>query len=41
MLKAVLCDIDGTLLDSNAFHAEAWQRSLAQFGYPAELLKPS
>jgi HAD superfamily hydrolase (TIGR01509 family) len=32
-LKAVLCDLDGTLLDSNAFHAEAWQRSLAQFGY--------
>lgn len=36
MLKAVLCDIDGTLLDSNAFHAEAWQRSLAEFGYPAD-----
>jgi HAD superfamily hydrolase (TIGR01509 family) len=34
-LKAVLCDLDGTLLDSNAFHAEAWQRSLAEFGYPA------
>ena len=36
MLKAVLCDIDGTLLDSNAFHAEAWQRALAEFGYPAD-----
>ncbi len=36
MLKAVLCDLDGTLLDSNAFHAEAWQRSLAEFGYPAD-----
>ena len=34
-LKAVLCDLDGTLLDSNAFHAEAWQRSFAEFGYPA------
>ena len=36
MLKAVLCDLDGTLLDSNAFHAESWQRTLAHFGYPAE-----
>ena len=35
MLKAVLCDIDGTLLDSNAFHAESWQRTFAQFGFPA------
>jgi HAD superfamily hydrolase (TIGR01509 family) len=35
MLKAVLCDLDGTLLDSNAFHAEAWQRTLAKFGYQA------
>lgn len=34
-VKAVLCDLDGTLLDSNAFHAEAWQRSLAEFGYEA------
>ena len=32
MLKAVLCDLDGTLLDSNHFHAEAWQRSFAEFG---------
>lgn len=36
MLKAVLCDIDGTLLDSNALHAECWQRSFEHFGYPAE-----
>lgn len=36
MLKAVLCDIDGTLLDSNAFHAESWQRTFAQFGFSAE-----
>ena len=33
MIKAVLCDLDGTLLDTNAFHAEAWQKTLAQFGY--------
>jgi HAD superfamily hydrolase (TIGR01509 family) len=32
MLKAVLCDLDGTLLDSNHFHAEAWQRTFAEFG---------
>ncbi len=36
MLKAVLCDLDGTLLDSNAFHAESWQRTLAEFGYPTD-----
>jgi HAD superfamily hydrolase (TIGR01509 family) len=33
MLKAVLCDIDGTLVDSNALHAEAWVRAFAHFGY--------
>ena len=31
-VRAVLCDLDGTLLDSNAQHAEAWQRAFAQFG---------
>lgn len=33
MPKVVLCDLDGTLLDSNHFHAEAWQRTFAKFGY--------
>jgi HAD superfamily hydrolase (TIGR01509 family) len=33
MLKAVLCDIDGTLVDSNTLHAEAWMRAFARFGY--------
>lgn len=33
MLKAVLCDIDGTLVDSNAQHAEAWVRAFAHFGF--------
>ncbi|HEY6990250.1 MAG TPA: HAD family hydrolase [Bryobacteraceae bacterium] len=33
MLKAVLCDIDGTLVDSNVLHAEAWVRAFAHFGY--------
>jgi HAD superfamily hydrolase (TIGR01509 family) len=32
MLKAVLCDIDGTLVDSNAQHAEAWRLTFAHFG---------
>ncbi len=36
MVKAVLCDLDGTLLDSNAFHAESWQRTFEHFGYPAD-----
>lgn len=31
-VRAVLCDLDGTLLDSNAQHAEAWQRAFAHFG---------
>lgn len=31
-LRAVLFDIDGTLIDSNDFHAEAWHRALAEFG---------
>lgn len=31
-IKAVLFDVDGTLIDSNDFHAEAWQRAIAKFG---------
>lgn len=31
-LKAVLFDIDGTLIDSNDLHAEAWQAAMAHFG---------
>ena len=30
--KAILLDMDGTLVDSNALHAESWQRAFAQFG---------
>lgn len=33
MLKAVLLDIDGTLVDSNDQHARAWERALNEFGY--------
>lgn len=40
-LKAVLFDIDGTLIDSNDFHAEAWSRAFARFGeyIPAEQVR--
>lgn len=31
-MKAVLFDIDGTLIDSVDFHAEAWVRALGHFG---------
>ncbi|MFN2453199.1 MAG: HAD family hydrolase [Pyrinomonadaceae bacterium] len=32
MIKAVIFDIDGTLVDSVDFHAEAWQRAFKEFG---------
>lgn len=32
-VKAVLLDIDGTLVDSNDAHAEAWVDVLSNFGY--------
>jgi HAD superfamily hydrolase (TIGR01549 family) len=31
-IEAILFDIDGTLVDSVDFHAEAWQRAFAHFG---------
>lgn len=31
-IKAVLFDIDGTLVDSNAFHVSAWQAAFATVG---------
>jgi HAD superfamily hydrolase (TIGR01509 family) len=33
MLKAVLLDIDGTLIQSNDAHAEAWSFAFSVFGY--------
>lgn len=33
MVKAVLFDVDGTLTDSVDIHAEAWHRTLEQFGF--------
>ncbi len=31
-MKAVIFDIDGTLVDSVDFHAQAWQEAFAEFG---------
>ena len=32
-MDAVIFDVDGTLVDSVDFHAEAWQRTFAHFGH--------
>lgn len=32
-MKAVIFDIDGTLIDSVDLHAEAWKKAFAHFGY--------
>jgi HAD superfamily hydrolase (TIGR01509 family) len=32
-LKGVLLDVDGTLIDSNDAHAQAWVRALAEYGF--------
>ena len=32
MIEAVIFDVDGTLVDSVDFHAEAWQKAFAKFG---------
>jgi len=34
-LKAVLLDVDGTLVDSNDAHAQAWSEVFQRNGYPA------
>ena len=36
-LKAVIFDIDGTLIDSNGAHAQSWIDTFDEFGYHAEL----
>lgn len=37
MKKVLLSDIDGTLVDSNALHAEAWRRTFEYFGIEVSL----
>jgi HAD superfamily hydrolase (TIGR01509 family) len=37
MVKAVLCDIDGTLLQSNWLHAAAWRDAFAAIGIGLDL----
>lgn len=37
MVEAVLCDIDGTLVQSNWLHAEAWQKAFGAIGIHLEL----
>jgi len=37
--KAVLFDVDGTLVDSNEAHARSWCDLLDTYGYPTELEK--
>jgi HAD superfamily hydrolase (TIGR01549 family) len=32
-LKGMILDIDGTLVDTNAAHVEAWRRAFARLGY--------
>ena len=34
-LRAVLFDMDGVLYNSMPYHAKAWHRAMAQFGYAA------
>lgn len=34
--RAVLFDVDGTLVDSNYLHVEAWSRAFAQRGQPVD-----
>lgn len=36
MIEALLCDMDGTLVESNWLHAEAWRLALAEIGIEVE-----
>lgn len=42
MIKAVIFDVDGTLIDSNDFHAEAWRKAFEKYGFkfPFEKIRP-
>ena len=36
-LQGMIFDVDGTLVDSNEAHAEAWSDALVEFGFPGTL----
>jgi HAD superfamily hydrolase (TIGR01509 family) len=36
-LSAVVFDVDGTLIDSNAAHAESWAQALTEHGFPRDV----
>lgn len=42
MIRTVLFDIDGTLVDSNGAHAASWHEALRAFGYevPVQTIRP-
>jgi HAD superfamily hydrolase (TIGR01549 family) len=42
MIETFIFDIDGTLIDSNDFHAEAWQKAFAEYDkeIPFEKIRP-
>ncbi len=33
IVRGLICDLDGTLIDSNLAHVEAWRRAFAHLGY--------
>jgi HAD superfamily hydrolase (TIGR01549 family) len=41
MLRAVIFDVDGTIVDSNEFHVQAWDESFRRYGkaFPIEQLR--
>ena len=36
-VSAIVFDVDGTLIDSNAAHAETWTQALSEHGFPREI----